>query len=309
MHRGANRPVVELRGVDSSAIETLSQREREVLSLAASGYLDKEIVKQLGVSPNTLRTYWTRIRAKIGDVPRSALAVAYATEPAAHAVVEAVGADWEVDLERWTYRRLSPRPPMLDLEVGEETSFDDAVALVHPEDAPNLLRLIEDIRTGDQTELTFEMRVVTPTGIETTSSFARIDRDEAGRAYRLTGTRSRNVDLRATGRPTVEVGYWERDLRSGKFTADAAFCAIFDIDPAEPNLRDLAMARFHPDERELTSSFVDSTIRSEKRHARATHRLRRPDGSYGWIATELRIEYDENGPARALGVVMAFDRD
>lgn len=303
------RPVVELRGVDSAGIKALSRREGEVLSLAASGYFDKEICVQLGVSPNTLRTYWTRIRAKIGDVPRNALAVAYATERTTYAVVETSGADWDVDLVSWKYRRLSPRPTIVEVEVGEEVSFDDVISVVHPEDAPNLLRPIEEIRQGDRTELTFDLRVVMPTGIETTSSFVRIDRDETGRAIRLSGTRTQNVDLRATGRPLVEVGYWTRDLRTGVFTGDVAFCAIFGIDPDEPNLREAAIARFHPDEHALTRSFVSSAVEAGKHHARATHRLRRPDGSYRWITTDLRIEYDVNGAARALGAVMAFDHD
>ena len=303
------RPVVELRGVDSAAVKALSRREGEVLSLAASGYIDKEISVQLGISPNTLRTYWARIRSKIGDVPRSALAVAYATENTTHAVVEAGDADWVVDLERWTYRRASARPTLVDVEVGEEVSFDDVIAVVHPEDTPNLLRLLEEIKTGERSEFTFELRVVTPIGIETTSSFVRVVGDETGRATRLTGTRTENVDLRATGRPTVEVGYWTRDLRTGRFTADEACCAIFGIDPAEPNLREAAMARFHPEEQALTSSFVDSAVQARKDHARATHRLLKPDGSYRWITTDMRIEYEGDAPARALGTVMAFDHD
>ncbi|MHB8636909.1 MAG: PAS domain-containing protein [Fimbriimonadaceae bacterium] len=303
------RPMVEPRGIDSAGIKALSRREDEVLSLAASGYLDKEICSQLGVSPNTLRTYWSRIRKKIGEAPRSALAVAYATDSTTHAVVDAGSPDWEVDLDRWTYRRLSPRQSVVEADVGEEISFDDAIAIIHPEDAPNLLRLIEEIRHGHQSDLTFEVRVVTPIGIETTGSFVRVERGEDGHATRLIGTRSHNVDLRATGRPEVEVGYWERDLRTDKFTADDEFCRIFRIDPGDPDLRDVAMKRFHPAERQLTSTFVSSAVASNLRHARATHRLLQPDGSYRWITTDLRVEYDAKGPTRALGVVMAFDRD
>jgi len=55
----------------------LSSRESQILGLAASGLLDKEIGPELGVSQNTLRTYWKRIRAKLGDGTRSALAGTY----------------------------------------------------------------------------------------------------------------------------------------------------------------------------------------------------------------------------------------
>ena len=52
---------------------TLSAREEQILGLAASGLLDKEIVRELGVSIHTLHTYWKRIRAKLGEGNRSAL--------------------------------------------------------------------------------------------------------------------------------------------------------------------------------------------------------------------------------------------
>jgi hypothetical protein len=93
------------------------------------------------------------------------------------------------------------------------------------------------------------------------------------------------------------------------FTGDAEFCAIFGIDPTDPDLRETAMARFHPEERTLTSTFVSSTVEAGKKRARATHRLRLPDDSYRWITTDLRIEHDADGPVRALGAVMAFDHD
>lgn len=57
--------------------DLLSKREREILELAAQGKLDKEIGNELGVSINTLRTYWNRIRAKVGDLSRSAFAAAW----------------------------------------------------------------------------------------------------------------------------------------------------------------------------------------------------------------------------------------
>lgn len=51
-----------------------------MLGLAAAGLADKNISNQLGVSYNTLNTYWKRIRQKLGDFSRSALTAAYARE-------------------------------------------------------------------------------------------------------------------------------------------------------------------------------------------------------------------------------------
>jgi DNA-binding CsgD family transcriptional regulator len=46
--------------------ESLTSREREVLTLVASGRLDKEVAKELGISVRTVHTYLDRIRQKVG---------------------------------------------------------------------------------------------------------------------------------------------------------------------------------------------------------------------------------------------------
>ena len=48
-----------------------------MLSLAALGYQDQEIGEELGISYHTLRTYWTRIRFRVGGGSRQALTAAY----------------------------------------------------------------------------------------------------------------------------------------------------------------------------------------------------------------------------------------
>jgi DNA-binding CsgD family transcriptional regulator/GAF domain-containing protein len=58
-------------------LKNLSDREQQILGLAAAGLLDKQISHELGLSLNTLRTYWTRIRQKGGNLPRAALTVSF----------------------------------------------------------------------------------------------------------------------------------------------------------------------------------------------------------------------------------------
>jgi DNA-binding NarL/FixJ family response regulator len=52
-------------GPTPSRSEELSPREREVLDLLASGYIYKEIGDQLGISPETVRTYVKNICEKM----------------------------------------------------------------------------------------------------------------------------------------------------------------------------------------------------------------------------------------------------
>jgi DNA-binding CsgD family transcriptional regulator len=49
----------------------VTAREAEVLSLAADGLTDKEVADRLKVSQGTVRTYWNRIRKKLGATTRA----------------------------------------------------------------------------------------------------------------------------------------------------------------------------------------------------------------------------------------------
>lgn len=49
----------------------LSRQEERVLSLARQGLGDKQIAQQLGLSADTVRTYWQRVRQKVGAGTRA----------------------------------------------------------------------------------------------------------------------------------------------------------------------------------------------------------------------------------------------
>lgn len=53
------------------AFRGLSDREIQVLQLAAEGHIDQSIANQLSVQVSTVRGYWLRIRAKWGLSSRS----------------------------------------------------------------------------------------------------------------------------------------------------------------------------------------------------------------------------------------------
>ena len=56
---------------------SLSDREHQVLELAAQGFIDQAIATKLGISMGTANTYWGRIRAKLGSVNRAELIANY----------------------------------------------------------------------------------------------------------------------------------------------------------------------------------------------------------------------------------------
>lgn len=53
--------------------QNLSERERQVLDLAAKGHIDESIAQQLQISVATVRGYWLRVRSKLGGSSRAEL--------------------------------------------------------------------------------------------------------------------------------------------------------------------------------------------------------------------------------------------
>lgn len=53
------------------ARKNLSTRDVSILNLAANGKADKQIAAELGLSLSTVRTYWSRIREKLGAATRA----------------------------------------------------------------------------------------------------------------------------------------------------------------------------------------------------------------------------------------------
>lgn len=71
---------------DSTATGEAPKREEQVLVLAARGLTDKEIAIKLGISPDTVGTYWRRILAKYQASSRTEVVAKYASERSKAAV-------------------------------------------------------------------------------------------------------------------------------------------------------------------------------------------------------------------------------
>jgi DNA-binding CsgD family transcriptional regulator len=52
---------------------TISKREGQVLAMAAQGFTDESIAKELDISVATVRGYWLRVRTKLGGSSRAEL--------------------------------------------------------------------------------------------------------------------------------------------------------------------------------------------------------------------------------------------
>ena len=71
----AARLLLESRPPAAHAKPKLSQREREVLALAARGYANKEIARTLWITERTVKGHFTRIFRKIGVADRTQAAL------------------------------------------------------------------------------------------------------------------------------------------------------------------------------------------------------------------------------------------
>ena len=71
---------------DSTITGEAPKREEQVLVLAARGLTDKEIAIKLGISPDTVGTYWRRILAKYQAASRTEVVAKYASERSKAAV-------------------------------------------------------------------------------------------------------------------------------------------------------------------------------------------------------------------------------
>lgn len=66
----------------------LSERENQLLDLAAAGMTDQAIATHLGISLPTVSTYWGRVRIKMGPHSRTELVATYIRDISSTAVLE-----------------------------------------------------------------------------------------------------------------------------------------------------------------------------------------------------------------------------
>ncbi len=153
----------------------LSKREKEVLRLGATGATDQQISERPSVSVPTLRTYWLRIRRKVGGVNRThAIALAVVGTLAAdksdpqRRVVERARARSVAD---WAWRPAERQVILGDVskllfgvEAEDGTvSLDRMVAAVWAPDRPRMERfLAQSTEFGPLTPL--DVRVGCPGG-------------------------------------------------------------------------------------------------------------------------------------------------
>jgi PAS domain S-box-containing protein len=103
----------------------LSEREQQLITLASDGLTDTAIAHRLGISEPTVKSYWQRVRSKLGPYNR--------TELVAHALREEgaiVVADLNGEIERLRHALTESNKGALDLQREMLENAPDAVFAV-----------------------------------------------------------------------------------------------------------------------------------------------------------------------------------
>jgi PAS domain S-box-containing protein len=100
--------------MDSRNSLILSQREQDILALTMTGLADKEIAANLGISIHTVRTYWDRIREKVGKSTRAEVISEIGHRLSTDSTVcELMSKLAEADSKRYQLEELLGRVPLL----------------------------------------------------------------------------------------------------------------------------------------------------------------------------------------------------
>ncbi len=106
----------------------LSEREQQLITLASEGLTDIAIAHRLGISEPTVKSYWQRVRSKLGPYNRTELVAHALREEGAIAVAELNG-----EIQRLRHALDGSDKDVLDLQREMLENAPDAVFAVDQE--------------------------------------------------------------------------------------------------------------------------------------------------------------------------------
>jgi DNA-binding CsgD family transcriptional regulator len=288
----------------------LSERERQVLGMAASGMLDKQIAQELGLSQNTLRTYWRRVRDKLGELPRTALVSGFVREDLRLAETE--GLDQfppegvVLDVINGTMLAADSVNDIHKLQRGVPHPLVAYSHIYHPEDRDAARRVIYDVIEGRLDSAHVIFRLVPDTGVEILSVSFHSVRDASGRVTKVYGYRVRALDCREGHSPDVRVGTWLRWADSEVLTIDADLAGMLELPGAGTYSRSEVYNRIHPDDHEDNRCAAEIAAAKGDDWFQQDARIVGSDGATRWIRTRGRLVKGTYGRVRIVGDAIMF---
>jgi DNA-binding CsgD family transcriptional regulator len=293
-----------------SPFKALSDRERQVIGLAAAGFVDKQIGLELDVSVNTLRTYWSRIREKVGDGPRPALVAAYITDELTSSLPDPLnplhGEGWVMDADTRTLLATDSINDDHGLSRGIPHPALDYARMTHPEDVDRVRESIFAVADGKLDSVHLVFRMVTPRGVELVNSSVHAIRDGQGRVKKVYGFRVRSLDCRPGHDSDVQIGHWERDYPQPVLRIDSGLAEII----GRPDVRSLEIeeveALLFPGELATALEVIDRAVRDGVDRIDGDLRFIRPNGEVVWSRITRRISRAKGGTIKIHGTLVVF---
>lgn len=292
-----------------SAFHTLSPRERQVLSMATAGLADKQIGRELGVSVSTLRTYWDRIREKLGEGSRTAQVSAFVASEIRRLSPGTVLEPFSglvIDLQSGNVEASDDLSREHGFEPGSVHSLREYLDLLHPDDRAPLFEVIDDISSAKTRVAHIVCRCMALNQERVVSYMFHGKLDEAGSVVRICGYRTDHRDVRSSSFGRIRVGYFERWMDQDEVVVDPVFRQIFGVTEGFPLMRSAIIERLHPDDRHYFVEGARFLNEHPNERLEAEVRICRSDGTVVPAKVVVRGYPQADGRVKLIGTVTAF---
>ncbi len=235
-------------------INSLSRQESLVLDLAAKGLLDKEISQELQISKNTIRTYWTRIRGKIGEQSRVGLVRSWLDEQMSEASAFNIFRRWEITFERG--HLIGVDSEVLVVGITRHLNPERTSRYIHPDDFASFVDHLFTLIEGKETVASIQRRVIDGGKEYNAICLVRILRDHIGRPVNVLGYTIDEHEGTPASPRFVAAGMFVAEEPDGAFLPDDRCRQIFGVRSESPT-REEFLAQADP---KVAEMFMASAV-------------------------------------------------
>lgn len=290
---------------------TLSNREAEILGLATQGLLDKQISEKLDVSLNTLRTYWARIRQKIGDLPRPALVALFMADkvraqhgeapqnPFANSII--------VDAESGMALATDDINERMGYPLGEHRPFSDYSGTLHPDDRPTGVAAMEKLFRGEEDIVHLVFREVNKVGILTINATLIALRDEGGRVRWVYAQGLELADCRPPEDTGFMIGHWVRRYPEEELLIDEGMAKIFGYGDVATVTLDAYRNSVPREEHEAVQRELEQALAERRTELHREMRFTAYDGVPRFGRSYRKLVYNDDGTVDIYGEIIVFE--